>query len=105
MGCIDKLAYTGLTCVLSYQVWYNLTGAMELGGKYLDTKELLYSVGSLLPAIFLAIHACKFAFAKTDEARKTLASCTSSKVICYFYMALFAGMLAFRVYIRFQFKN
>ena len=100
MGCFEKLAYVGLTCILTYQVWYNLTGAMELGGKYMDTKELLYSVGSLVPAIILGIHACKLAFAKSDEARMALAASKLSKLICYFYMTLFAGMLVFRVFIR-----
>ena len=75
---------------------------MELGGKYMDTKELLYSVGSLIPAIILGVQACKLAFAKTDDARQTLAASKLSKLICYFYMALFAGMLIFRTFIHFQ---
>ena len=104
MGCIDKVLFIGLTCAISYQVWYNLTGAMELGGKYMGTKELLYSIGTLLPAIYLGIHACKLVFAKSDEARQTLASSKLSKYICYFYTFIFGAMVVFRLFTHFQHK-
>ena len=67
MGCIDKLVSLGLTCILTYQAIYNLRGAMELGGKYMDTKHILYSIGSLIPAIFLGVHASRLSFAKTVD--------------------------------------
>ena len=105
MGCVDKVLCLGLTCILAYQAVYNLRGAMELGGKYMNTKELLYSVGSLVPAIILGIHASKLSFAKTAEAKQNLAASTLCKIICYLYMALFAGCLVFRVFIHFQYSH
>ena len=99
MGCIEKLYFIGLTSVLAYQTYYNLTGAMELGGKYMDTKMLVYSVGSLVPAIILGIHACKIAFAKSDEARQTLAASCLSKVIVWFYVATLGLCCAAEVYV------
>ena len=66
-GCLEKLLYVGLTCLICYQTWYNLGGAYELGGPYLSWTALAYSVGSLLPAIWLSVHACKLAFAKKAE--------------------------------------
>ena len=91
--------------MLIYQTWYNLRGAMELGGKYMGMKELLYSVGSLIPAIILGVHACKLAFAKTDDAKLKLAESTVCKIICYFYMALLTSCLLFRVFIHFQWSH
>ena len=105
MGYVDKVGYIGLTCMLVYQAWHNLRGAMELGGKYMDMRDLLYSVGSLIPAIILGVHACKLAFAKGDEAKLKLAASTVGKVICYFYMALFSGCILFRVFIHFQWSH
>ena len=68
MGCIEKLFYVGLTAAIGYQTWYNLSSAVELGGSYMELKGLAYSVGTLIPAIFLGIHTSKLAFAKTTEA-------------------------------------
>ena len=78
---------------------------MELGGKYMGAKELLYSIGTLLPALFLGIHACKLAFAKSDDARLTLAASKLSKYICYFYTLILGAMILFRVYTHFQYKQ
>ena len=78
---------------------------MELGGKYMDMKELLYSVGSLIPAIILGVHTCKLAFAKSDEARQKLANSTACKIFCYLYMGLFGACVLFRVFIHFQWSH
>ena len=101
MGCIEKLFFVGLTGLITYQAWYNFVGAMELGGKNMDVKSLAYSVGSLIPAIALGFHASKLAFAKTEEARQTLAAQTIFKVISYLYAAVLVAMVGFRVYIHF----
>ena len=79
-------------------MWYNVTGAFELGEPYTSWTSLLYSIGSLVPAMFLAVHSTKLAFAKTDEARQSLTAKKSYKYICYFYLAIIGFMALFRVY-------
>jgi len=58
---------------------------------------LAYSVGSLIPAIFLAIHSVKLAFAKTDEAQEELLSKKMYNWICKFYMGIAALMVLVRI--------
>ena len=63
-----------LTAIVALQMAYNLTGAMELGGKYMSLERLLYSVGSLVPGLALGIHAVKVTKASTEERRTHLLS-------------------------------
>ena len=67
MGCLEKLFYLGMTCLIAYQAWYNFAGAKELGGKYDTWIYLMYAVGSLVPGITLGVHSWKLATAKTKE--------------------------------------
>ena len=102
MGCPgDKILSIALTAVICYQTWYNLGGAMELGGPYMEWRALAYSIGSLIPAIFLAIHNTKMAFAKNDEDKEALAADKKYKYACYFYLAILGGMALFRVFMHF----
>ena len=102
MGCLDKVFNIGVTCLIFYQLYYNLGGAQELGGPYLEWHALAYSVGSLIPALLLGIHSTKLAFAKTDEERRQLASSCLHKGICYFYLTILGATLIFRVFMHFQ---
>ena len=101
MGCLPKLFYVVMTCLVTYQAIYNLRGACELGSKYLDWPSLLYSVASLVPAILLGIHACRMVFAKNTEKQQALAESVVHKWISRIYMALAALMVVARVYIYF----
>ena len=105
MGCLAKLFNIGLTAVIIYQTWYNFWGANELGGIYLEWTALAYSIGTLLPAILLAIHNTKLEFAKSSEDKMKLADKKIYKYICYFYLTILAGMLCFRVFCRFQHRQ
>ena len=99
-----QLFFAGLTCLLAYQAWYNLVGALELGGKYMNTDMLIYSVGSLLLAIALGIHATKLARADSLDERKKLAEHKTAKRFAYLYCAILAGMVIVRVYSHFQYN-
>ena len=101
MGCLPKLFYIAMTCLVTYQAIYNFRGAWELGGKYLDWRSLLYSVVSLVPAIALGIHACRMVFAKKAEKQEALAESILHKWISRIYMALAALLVLARVYVHF----
>ena len=101
MGCLPKLFYIAMTCLITYQAVYNLRGAMELGRHYLHLTSLLYSVVSLVPAIALGIHACRMVFAKSAEKQQALAASSVHKWISRLYMALAALMVVARLYIYF----
>ena len=100
--CCRKLLYFGLTAALVYQVFYNFMGARELGGSYLSLSHLLYSVGSLIPAVLLGIHACKLVCSNDDEKKLHMARSRTYKRICGFYLTIIAAMLLFRVFMHFQ---
>ena len=55
--------------MIGYQIIYNLQGAIELGVKYLSLLHLVYSVGALLPALFLGIHATRLSWSTKQEDR------------------------------------
>ena len=98
MGCWEKLYYLGLTTAVMLQVVYNLGGDLELGGKYLDLRSLAYSIGSLIPAIALGIHAMKLT-SKTDSAELVAAANSfMHKLICYFYVAIIACLALWTAY-------
>ena len=101
MGCLPKLFYLVITCLVAYQAIYNLRGAMELGGNYMSWRSLLYSVVSLVPAIALGIHACRMVFAKKAEKQQALAESTVHRWISRIYMALAVLMVLARVIIHF----
>ena len=105
MGCAAKLFYAGLTGLIAYQAFYNWGGAHELGGKYTELEHLLYSVFSLLPAIYLGIHAFKLAGAKDAEAKKHLVHNHLAKLSAFLYIAILLGMLGFRVFIHVQHRQ
>ena len=67
-GCLTA-AFMALTAMIAYQMYSNLTGAMELGGKYMKLPMLLYEVGSLIPGLCLGIHAIKLLKADSEEER------------------------------------
>ena len=67
MSSCDKLVSLTLLALVAYQMYYNYMGDMELGGKYAETRNLVYSVGSLIPGLALAVLHARLAFAKTDE--------------------------------------
>ena len=95
---LRQLFYIVLTGVIAYQALYNLIGANELGGAYMSFKSLAYSVGSLLPAIALGIHATKLAGAKSLDEQERLADAKAFKYICYFYQGIVIFMILFRVF-------
>ena len=100
-NCTRQLLYIALTGAIAFQIWYNYTGAEELGGKYLDTKHLVKSVASLIPALFLGLHACKMV-QENDQARKLeLAHSCLAKVCSYLYLGILSLMILARLYIHF----
>ena len=40
-----------MTFIVAWQIVYNLRGCMSMGEKYMETRELLYQVGSLIPVL------------------------------------------------------
>ena len=97
-----QLFYIALTSVIAYQALYNLVGANELGGPYMSFKCLLYSVGTLLPAIALGIHAFRLVGAKSLEEQEKLASAKAYLYICYFYQGMVIFMVLYRIWAEFQ---
>ena len=105
MNCFEKLLFVCLTALITYETWYNFRGAMELGDSHMDLTSLAYSTGSLFPAIGLGVHASKLAFAKNDEARKTLADSCFYKLISYFYAAIFGLFILAKIILHFEYFN
>ena len=101
MGCLERLFYIGMTCLITYQAWYNFRGASELGGQYNTWSALGYSVGSLIPAISLGFHACQLAKAKTPEDLYDMALSTPAKLFSYLYMAVLGYMVYYRLHAHF----
>ena len=101
-NCLRQLFYISLTALISYQALYNIIGANELGGKYNNFANLMYSVGSLIPGIALGVHATRMVGTKDTEKQESMANSKTYKYICYFYFAIIVGMLLFRVFMQVQ---
>ena len=71
----------------------------------MDLTSLIYSTGSLIPAIILGVHASKLAFAKTDKARQILAASCVHKLISYFYTAILGLFLLAKIVLHFEYIN
>ena len=99
--CCKKIYFLALTVMIGCQTWYNFMGARELGGKYLDLESILYYIGSLIPAIFLGVNACKLVFAKDDHEALHWANRKCYKWIARFYLTILVGMIGFRLFARF----
>ena len=97
-----KLTFTVLTLAIAYQTWYNYAGAYELGGKYLDTKHMFYAVWSLIPALFLGIHAMRMVFTKKQEKSLHRAKSLWAKIASGFYLAILGYLIYWRVRIHLQ---
>ena len=97
-----KILFTALTCAIAYQLWYNYVGAHELGGKYLDSKHMLYSVWSLIPALFLGIHAMRMVFTHKQEKALHRAKSLLAHICCGIYIVVAAALLYFRIRIHLQ---
>ena len=66
--------FAALTSLIAFQIVFNLTGAIELGGKYMGWTMLLYSMGSLAPGLALGWYAAKVTHARSLERRTNLLS-------------------------------
>ena len=81
----------GLSFIVWFQFVYNLLGAFELKGKYLNAIHLLYSLGTLIPAILIGINANRITFTTDQEKKQALLN----KSKCYRIFAhVYVGIVA-----------
>ena len=81
----------GLSFIVWFQFVYNLLGALELKGKYLNAIHLLYSLGTLIPAILIGINAMQITFTTDQEKKQALLN----KTKCYRIFAhIYVGIVA-----------
>ena len=102
MGIFEKILFPGLTALISYQAIYNLIGDYELGELYLTWHSLGYSIGTLIPAILLGVHACKIAYSSSMDSKIEMANKLTYKLIAALYYGIVAYMICFRIYIHVQ---
>ena len=99
-SCLLRFTFIALTSLIAFQTLYNFTGAMELGGKYMQLPMLTYKVGSLVPALFLGIYACKVTCANNSD--QLLKNSCVYVIIARIYVGIFvlvALLLPFSGYI------
>ena len=99
----DKLVSLTLLSLLVYQVYYNYEGGMELGGKYAEWPNLIYSIGSLIPGLALAVVQVRLAFANTDaEKAELIGDGKNYKYCCRYFYGIVALCALYLTFARFQ---
>lgn len=102
---LDKIAFCGLTAVITYQIYYNYRAVTEMGHGYLSVLSLLYNIGALIPALFLGLHCIKAVFAEDKQTVLKAKGARKYKVFSWAYLSLIAVMFIFKVYLRFEYVH
>ena len=80
---------TGLSFIVWFQFVYNLLGAIELGGKYMSWAHLLYSQGTLLPAILIGFNTLHITFTSDPDKKQALLNKTKChRIFAYIYLGI-----------------
>ena len=78
-----------LSLIVWFQFVYNLLGAIELGGKYMGWAHLLYSQGTLLPAILISLNTLHITFTSDQDKKQALLSKTKChKIFACIYVGI-----------------
>ena len=91
-----------LTLALVYQAGYSAKSARELGGKYATLSWMLFSVGTILPAIAVSFRGFVITRAQSAAKASELVKSIYYKVISVSYLIYLAYLVVYRIYIRYQ---